>query len=361
MTITQATRKYEAWLSNRLTLLAPDLHLKRRAMRQGVLPFLRATFYRWCQRWPEMCPKEANAVEVLAIGDLHVENFGTWRDEEGRLVWGINDFDEVAFMPYTMDLVRLATSARLAFHEGHLELAFDKACDSILEGYTASLKSGGLPIVLGEHHHWLRELATSELRDPARFWEKMTALPTWKTRVPKGAARGLERLMPEGALNCRIVHRVAGLGSLGRERYVVIGDWHGGKIAREAKALTTSAYVWAAKRRDGSGVLYQQALDQAVRCRDPYVRLQGRWIIRRLAPDCSRVELASLPNRRDESRLLYEMGWETANVHLGSKKAVRKILADLRKRPANWLRHAAEAMARATTADWNEWKKSTTS
>jgi len=31
---------------------------------------------------------------VLAVGDLHVENFGTWRDAEGRLIWGVNDFDE---------------------------------------------------------------------------------------------------------------------------------------------------------------------------------------------------------------------------------------------------------------------------
>jgi uncharacterized protein (DUF2252 family) len=23
-----------------------------------------------------------------------VENFGAWRDVEGRLIWGINDFDE---------------------------------------------------------------------------------------------------------------------------------------------------------------------------------------------------------------------------------------------------------------------------
>ena len=52
---------------------------------------------------------------VLAIGDLHLENFGTWRDAEGRLVWGINDFDEAWALPYTNDLIRLATSARMHF------------------------------------------------------------------------------------------------------------------------------------------------------------------------------------------------------------------------------------------------------
>jgi len=36
---------------------------------------------------------------VLAVGDLHVENFGTWRDAEGRLIWGVNDFDEAWRLP----------------------------------------------------------------------------------------------------------------------------------------------------------------------------------------------------------------------------------------------------------------------
>ena len=51
---------------------------------------------------------------VLAVGDIHLENFGTWRDADGRLVWGVNDFDEAAEMPYVLDLIRLATSALVA-------------------------------------------------------------------------------------------------------------------------------------------------------------------------------------------------------------------------------------------------------
>jgi uncharacterized protein (DUF2252 family) len=74
------------------------------------------------------------APTVLAIGDLHVENYGTWRDAEGRLVWGINDFDEAFPLPYTIDLVRLATSARLAIQPGHLSLTSAPACAAILEG-----------------------------------------------------------------------------------------------------------------------------------------------------------------------------------------------------------------------------------
>ena len=49
-------------------------------------------------------------MKLKGVGDLHVENFGTWRDVEGRLVWGVNDFDEAYALPYTNDLVRLVAS-----------------------------------------------------------------------------------------------------------------------------------------------------------------------------------------------------------------------------------------------------------
>lgn len=356
MNIHKATRKYEAWLEGQIPLIPRDLRLKHTLMKQGAFPFLRATFYRWCQLWPEVCPDLAMAPAVLAVGDLHVENFGTWRDREGRLVWGINDFDEVAIMPYTMDLVRLAVSARLAIEADHLRTDARDACDSILTGYRDALKAGGCPIVLGEHHHWLRELAISESRDPLKFWDKMGRLPTLGQRVPRSAIKAIESLLPDSDVTYRVAYRTAGIGSLGRERYTAIADWHGGKIAREAKALVTSAYAWAAGGKIKREILYQEALDQTVRSCDPFVRMRGRWIVRRLAPDCSRIELSSLPKQRDESRLFYEMGWESANVHCGTKKTVKMIVRDLRKRPAKWLHDAARGMTNATVKDWQEWK-----
>src|SRR6185369_5534324 len=99
MTIAQATVSYERWLGRFMRLGTRDLRRKHGEMAEARLPFLRATFYRWCQLWLAHAGKARRASAVLAIGDLHVENFGTWRDVEGRLVWGANDFDEVARMP----------------------------------------------------------------------------------------------------------------------------------------------------------------------------------------------------------------------------------------------------------------------
>ena len=110
MNVVEATRAYEAWMRVHIAIVAADIKLKHELMAAAPFPFLRATFYRWAQIWHEVCPDLAATPVLLAIGDLHVENFGTWRDAEGRLVWGINDFDEAASMPYAIDLVRLSTS-----------------------------------------------------------------------------------------------------------------------------------------------------------------------------------------------------------------------------------------------------------
>lgn len=348
MKIAKATARYEAWLARHLTILEEDLKLKHEAMRSAPFPFLRATFYRWAQVWPEVCADAARAPKVLAVGDLHVENFGTWRDGDGRLIWGINDFDEAWTLPYTLDLIRLSTSALMA----NIGCDSKAGIDAILKGYTACLEGGGRPFALAEHHRALREAATARLHEPEQFWQKLHGLPEYDGKVPAGATKALERMMPERGLRWRMCHRTAGLGSLGRERYVAIADWRGGSVAREAKALAPSACVWAEEGGGTAPIHYQEILDRAVRCPDPFVRLQRRWIVRRLAPDCSRIELAALPKERDEIRLLTAMGWETANIHLGTGKA-RVLLADLQSRPAGWLLKDARKMEKAVMADFD--------
>ncbi|MGD0922287.1 MAG: DUF2252 family protein [Terriglobia bacterium] len=357
MKLREATRMYEAWLAKRIPLVPADLKLKHERMAETTFPFLRATFYRWAQVWPEVCPDLAKAPRVLAIGDLHVENFGTWRDVEGRLIWGVNDFDEAYPMSYTNDLVRLAVSAHLAIAGNHLAIQGADACEAILAGYREGLEVGGRPFVLEEHHRWLREVATGELRDPVRFWEKMNALATIRGSVPQGARQALETLLPERGVAYRVAHRVAGLGSLGRERYVALAEWRGALVAREAKALVPSACVWANSNKGSDKILYEELIRRAVRVPDPFVQLRGRWIVRRLAPHCSRIELMSLPKGRDEKRLLYAMGYETANVHLGSRDNIKAVVRDLKQRRVDWLHKAAREMAKAVGKDWEEWRK----
>jgi len=357
MDIIESTQKYEAWLKARIPVIQTDLDDKHQAMRQAAFPFLRATFYRWVQLWRENCPDLAMAPTVLSVGDLHVENLGTWRDPEGRLAWGINDFDEAYPAAFTNDLVRLAASALLAGQEQVLAIHPLDACEAILSGYHKALENHGAPFVLAEGHDHLRAWATSQLRDPLRFWQKLEELPSLKD-VPPQMQTMLQNALPQDFSNARVVHRVAGLGSLGRPRYTIIADWCGGKIAREAKQLLASAWVWEKTGEQSGQILYQKIIDQAIRNPDPYTKQVDNWIVRRLAPDCCRIELAELPRERDETRLLFAMGLETGNIHLGSgMESAAQIQADLAKRPTDWLVKASQGMVKATLKDWQDWKK----
>jgi hypothetical protein len=354
--IGDSTKRYETWLAAHVSLIPRDLQLKHAQMKANLFPFFRATYYRWAEVWPLVCFDATSAPEALSVGDLHVENFGTWRDSDGRLIWGINDFDEASWLPYTNDLVRLLASANVAIDANHIALDRKTASSAILEGYQKCLVGGGRPFVLAEDHPALGAMARHRLKEPEKFWAKLNSLAPIKTKIPNSAKKAIARMLPQPDMPHMLVHRIAGLGSLGRERYVGIAEWHGGKIAREAKALCPSACVFAKSGKVSNKILYQEILDKSVRCPDPWVRLRGRWIVRRLAPDCSRIELSALPAERDEIRLLEAMGYETANIHLGTAKA-RDLFKDLKKRPAGWLYSAARQMVDAVTADWERWRR----
>ncbi len=124
--IVRATADFEKWASRHVRMVQSDVKLKHQNMARSAFPFFRATFYRWAQWWPLICPHLARAPQVLAVGDLHVDNFGTWRDLEGRLIWGVNDFDEAWPASYAADLVRLVSSCYLAIEEEHLSITREK-------------------------------------------------------------------------------------------------------------------------------------------------------------------------------------------------------------------------------------------
>jgi len=355
MNIFKATADFERWLANRLPIIRQDVALKHTHMAEAPFPFFRATFYRWIQLWPEVCPDLAKAPAVLAIGDLHIENFGTWRDEEGRLIWGVNDLDEAWPASYALDLVRLATSAYLAISGEHLGLTRREAAEAIEEGYRDALAAGGKAFVLAEHHQWLRLLASGKLRDPVRFWEKMQECRPLTSKPPQEAIRLIEASFPQPRSPYQLRRRIAGLGSLGHPRILALSAWQGAFIAREAKGIRTSARAWC--RGISSEEVYGAKLvERSIRVKDPFVRFHGHWLVRRLAPDCSRIELASLPEEKDEARLLYDMGWETANMHFGSPNAIAKVKKDLAPRKGRWLHKAAKSMHKATLKDWEHWR-----
>jgi hypothetical protein len=325
-------------------------------MKTNRLAFLRATFYRWMQNLPFFCEALLKAPFVLAAGDLHVENFGTWRDLDDRLVWGITDFDEAYSLPYTLDLLRLATSALLASTDQRLALRPRAACGAILEGYAASLRSGGRPIVLAERHGRLRGLLSNKNHDdPQVFWKRAEKLPKPEIPAPPDAISAIEQSLPEPYSGYRIVTRIGGVGSLGRPRFVALADWRGGQIGREVKMLTSSAFLWAAGKPPNGHLLYEATLRGAVRSPDPFLQVHGNWVSRRYGPQSDRKTLTRVSKAADAYRLLRAMGWETANIHLGTRSSIAAIKRDLDRRSSDWLLDAAKRMARDVEFDWLDW------
>ncbi len=358
MNIRESTSDYEKWIGQRVTIAPSDLRYKHQQMKVSPFLFLRATFYRWAQLFPEICPAAANARHVLGVGDLHVENFGTWRDADGRLVWGVNDFDEACRIPYTNDLVRLSTSAVFAIQAAGWKLTPRKVCELVLEGYTRRIKENGEPFVLEERHKTLRAMAMSALRRPPVFWENLKAKLIPVKRIPGRALKALAPLLPDGAEpHYFVLNKPKGLGSLGHLRYISLAEWQGGLIARETKELGPSAWIWARGLKKDGGLQVEKAIHQAVRCHDPFMHIRKGWYARRLAPHCSRIDLDALDDEHDELCLLASMGAETANIHCGDPGSSALIRRDLAQRPAAWLYEAATAMVEAITHDWRLYSK----
>jgi hypothetical protein len=358
MNAKQATHSYEAWMRRCCRkVIEADLRDKHRQMREEPFLFFRATFYRWAQQWPRVCPDLRHAPKVLAVGDLHVGSFGTWRDAEGRLCWGVDDFDECWPLPYTNDLVRLAASAKIVAKSEQLSLTLKNACNAILEGYEKTLKSGGAPFVLAEREQYMEKLGIEAIKPPEDFWAKLVERPVAPNGLPTEARNALCKTLPNPRLECKIVRRKAGVGSLGQERFVALAQCDGGWIAREMKMLMPSACLWLDGGLAAGQSFYQEAITSSVRSRDPYQAVHGRWLTRRLSPDSNPIDIAELSKKRDEEKLLYAMGAEAANVHLGRNRQTKNILKDLQKRKSNWLRSSAGLMSKCVFRDWERYKQ----
>jgi hypothetical protein len=348
---------YEAWLKTQCEVVAEDIAYKHEQMRTSAFVFLRATYFRWAKQIGKLCPTLMDAPQILSIGDLHLENFGTWRDADGRFVWGVNDFDEAAVMPYVLDLVRLAASIRLAPDRA---VPNPDAAAVLLKGYREGLKVPQ-PALLDEGEIWLRDYAIGNELDSGDFWEKLNKEKRYplidgdpKAKPPLDVTRLLNASLPNGASNIYYRRRIAGAGSLGRPRYVAIADWRGGRVVREAKAKVPSAWLWAHGTKAASGLL--KLANGKYRAPDPFLIAPGKFVLRRLAPDSRKIELGNEAKTHLKADLLQAMAFDLASVHAAGSVDVDVLRNDLKKRRPGWLYRAAKTAAAAVEQDFEEWK-----
>jgi len=355
MKFEKATRSYERWVRRYADLVCRDIARKHRAFGDDPYQFFRVTHYRWAQHWFATEDETLHrAPRVLAVADLHIENFGTWRDAEGRLIWGVNDFDEAFPLPYTQDLVRLAAGVSILRKATDFELRLCDTAKALLAGYRSCLEDGPRPFVIERDRHWLRDLALEKLPDPRKFWEKLSEEGEPCEAPPGAMRRLLARELPDEASPPMVVRRSAGMGSPGMPRFVGLAEWAGSPVAREVKRLPPAAYFWASQSKERKPPCYSRRLAALHPHPDPYYRPVGRWVVKRLAPDCAKLKLAQVSDDPARLQLLEAMGFETANLHLASGSAP-KILADLDQRSDDWLKVAAKDMAKRILRDYREW------
>lgn len=75
--------------------------------------------------------------KIWMHGDLHAENFGTYMDSQGRLIFNVNDFDEAYVGPFTWDLKRFAASIALI---GYSKALSDKQIVKLVQHYAKAYR-----------------------------------------------------------------------------------------------------------------------------------------------------------------------------------------------------------------------------
>ncbi|WP_420033180.1 DUF2252 domain-containing protein [Streptomyces sp. cg28] len=125
-------------------LLAADpaaFRVKFRKMAASAFAFYRGTaclFYQDLEREQHGGPYlDDRTSRVWIHGDLHAENFGTYMDANGRLVFNVNDFDEAYVGPFTWDLKRFAASVALI---GYAKAFSDEQITALVRTYAGAYR-----------------------------------------------------------------------------------------------------------------------------------------------------------------------------------------------------------------------------
>lgn len=222
---------------------AERLAIKYQAMRHDSFAFLRGTDHLFYADWPQNFILN-DAPLAWICGDLHLENFGTYRGDNRLTYFDINDFDEALLAPCTWDLTRFLCSLLVAAKTLDIEESQVIAlCLDFLRHYSRELREC--------KPRWIeRSTATGMIRDLLKNLKHRSHTDLLQERtVKQDGQRSLKRddrkVMETSAADQQriksliaqfaamqpnpefftvldVAKRIAGLGSLGLERYVVL-------------------------------------------------------------------------------------------------------------------------------------------
>src|SRR3569833_1130606 len=105
-------------------LLPEMMQLKYEAMAENAFRFFRGTCHLFYEDLSAAKPLPLSPLTWIC-GDLHIENFGSYRGDNKLVYFDLNDFDEALLAPASYEVVRMVTSIFIAFE--NLEIETEKA------------------------------------------------------------------------------------------------------------------------------------------------------------------------------------------------------------------------------------------
>jgi uncharacterized protein (DUF2252 family) len=225
------------------------LELKYTAMRSDISSFYRGTSHIFYEDFPKQSPLNT-APPVWVCGDLHLQNFGTYKADNRLVYFDINDFDEAALAPCTWELTRFLTSVLVACPSlGMKKSEALSLCDTFLDTYIHTLAKGQIRIVetetaIGLVKELLESLKQQKRKDflAQRTQEKKgkRLLIIDNKRIAEANSaqqQKVTKLLKNWVISTQqdadffqvldVQRRIAGTGSLGLERYIILVEGKG--------------------------------------------------------------------------------------------------------------------------------------
>lgn len=338
--------------------------MKYDKMRLSAFLFLRGTCHLFYENWPRASSLN-KAPRVWLCGDMHLENFGSYKGDNRLVYFDMNDFDEAVLGPCTWDLVRLLVSVLVGADSLRVKRQDAEAlCQAYLTAYCQALAKGRARWVERETARGMvRELLVSLMeRKRKNFLNERTKVVDgqrrFRTDHPRQlAVNALERAQITSFFKAwaaqqpdprffrlrDMVRRIAGTGSLGVERFSLLvegkGSPHGNYILDLKEARPTALQPLVEKFRVPQPKWANQAervatVEQRVQSTPPAlltpVSFAGKpYVLREMQPSQDRVSLISCGgDLRRLQPVIETMGELTAWGQLRSSGRQGSAIAD---------------------------------
>jgi uncharacterized protein (DUF2252 family) len=367
------------------------LAMKYANMRSGAFVFLRATCHLYYERLPQAGILE-KAPATWACGDLHLENFGSYKGDNRQVYFDINDFDEGVLAPATWDAVRFMSSILVGRDTLNADQAGATAlCQLFVDAWAGALAEG--------QARWVeRETATGAIRSlleglrsqqRRELLDRRTVKRGNRRRLRTDGRRGLaaSEAQREAVTRCidsfartqrdpaffrviDVARRIAGNGSLGLDRFIVLVHGKGapdGHYLLDLKACTPSALakhtpIRQPRWRDEAQRVV--AIERRMQAIPPAflhaLSMDGRpYLLRDMQPSADRVSLAEAARDPGAIASLIDsmahcLAWAQlrSSGRQGSAKADALIDFGRRRRWRRRLVETAWEAARRVERDW---------